>query len=243
MEPLSREDHRVVTRLSLALGRGESLTQRQMDVLTQEWTLKARPDAKDQSERFAVVRPDGVSTGVVGPRWVFHLFGLRHRAVEIALRTQTGLIVLQRRSPTKEDWPDAPDMAVAGHLPQNADGSDLSWEEGAWKEITEEIGLDKQDAQATLAEGRLIPVGEPYLSYDADPARNPPFYNAEARQIFAATLTGAGLARLRFPDAEAAGLFLVTPETAWRMLAQEQIASGMRYTLPRYLDWLEKQRG
>jgi hypothetical protein len=65
--------------------------------------------------------------------------------------------------------------------------------------------------------------------------------NADARQIFAATFTGEGMARLHFTDGEVAGLMLVTPETAWDLLAQESVASGMRYSLPRYLDWLEKQ--
>ena len=60
-------------------------------------------------EEYAVARPDGTTAGVTGPRWLFHLLGLRHRAAEIAFRTPGGLIVLQRRSATKADWPDALD--------------------------------------------------------------------------------------------------------------------------------------
>lgn len=212
-----------------------------MAALVAEWEPKVRPDAKDRSEAFAVARPDGTTTGVVGPRWIFHLFGLRHRAAEIGFHTPRGLIVLQRRSPTKSDWPDMPDMAVAGHIPQEEDGCDLTYEQGAWKEIAEEIGLEERDAVQTLVEGRLLPIGEPYVSFDMDVDRNPPFYNAEVRQVFGATLTGEGLSRLHFADDEVAGLLLVTPETAWDMLARENIASGMRYSLPRYLDWLAKQ--
>ena len=118
----------------------------------------------------------------------------------------------------------------------------MGWEAGAWKEIAEEIGLLEADAGENLAEGRLIPIGEPYFSLDADWKREIPFINAEVRQIFTATLTGAGLARLRFPDNEVSGLLLVTPETAWELLTSESIASGLRYSLPRVLDWLETHK-
>jgi isopentenyldiphosphate isomerase len=241
MQPLASDDLRAVQRLYRELAHGSALTQEPLTALAAEWEPKVRPDNKDRSEDFAIARPDGTTTGVVGPRWVFHLLGLRHRATEIAFRTQSGLIVLQRRSPTKEDWPDAPDMAVAGHVPQNPDGSDMTFEAGAWKEIAEEVGLQEADAGQTLVEKRLIPVGAPYACLDTEPTRNPPFFNAEVRQIFAATLTGEGLSRLHFPDNEVTGLLLVTPDKAWEMLAREPIASGMRYSLPRYLDWLEQR--
>jgi isopentenyldiphosphate isomerase len=241
MCPLNSEERREVIRQFHHLRRGEGLTPEGMANLIAEWEPRAVPDAKERMESFSLTRTDGTTTGVVGPRWIFHLLGLRHRAVEIGFHTQTGLIVLQRRSPTKEDWPNAPDMAVAGHLAQNADGSEQTFLQGAWREIAEEVGLEERDATRTLAEGRLIPLGAPYNSFDSDTERNPPFYNAEVRQIYAATLTGEGLARIRFTDHEVAGILLVTPETAWDMLVREPVASGMRYTLPRYLDWLERR--
>lgn len=241
MQPLGSEDVRAVLEQAHRLRRGAGTNRDEIAALVAEWEPKVRPDAKERSEDYAIALPDGSTTGVAAPRWLCHLLGLRHRAVEVAFRTESGLIVLQRRSPTKSDWPNVPDMAVAGHLPQNPDGSDLTFEQGAWKEIAEEIGLEERDAAEALVEGRLLPVGAPYVSLDLDYRRNPPFLNAEVRQILAATLTGAGLARLRFADNEVAGILLVTPETAWDMLAREEIASGMRYTLPRYLDWLEKQ--
>jgi hypothetical protein len=137
MQPLASDGLRAVTRLYHELEFGKALTQERLTELVAEWEPKVEPDKKDRSEDFALVRPDGTTAGVVGPRWIFHLLGLRHRATEIAFRTQSGLIVLQRRSPTKEDWPDAPDMAVAGHIPQLLDGSDMTFEAGAWKEIAE----------------------------------------------------------------------------------------------------------
>jgi|SRR5579871_1674086 len=241
-QALSSNDHRAAICCYHKLRQGEGLTREEMAGLMAEWEPKVQPDAKERGEDFAVARPDGTTTGVVGPRWVFHLFGLRHRATEIAFRTPSGLIVLQRRSFQKDDWPGAPDMAVAGHIPQREDGSDLTFEEGAWKEIAEEVGLEEREAAQTLVEGRLMPVGAPYVSLDLFPERNPPFFNAEVRQIFAATLTGEGLSRLHFADDEVIGLLLVTPETAWDMLVRDNVASGMRYSLPRYLDWLEQNR-
>ena len=221
-----------------ALKQGDNLTQEELDSLVAEWEPRICPNAKERSENFALVRPDGSTTGVVGPRWVFHVFGLRHRATEIALKTERGLILLQRRSPTVQDWQNAPDMAVAGHIPQNPDGSDMTFLEGAWKEMEEEIGLCREDSETLLVEEELLPVGLPYVSLDMAIERTPPFLNTEVRQIYAATLTAQGLSRLCFPDNEVSGLLMVTWETAWSLLAETNIASGMRYSLPRYLDWL-----
>jgi isopentenyldiphosphate isomerase len=232
------EDREKIVRLYRALQQGKGVTQERVEALVLEWGSRIQPNAKERSEDFALCHPNGETTGVVAPRWLCHVFGLRHRATEIALKTEQGLIVLQRRSPTVQDWANAPDMAVAGHIPQKPDGSDLSFLEGAWKEMEEEVGLKEENAERDLVEGRLLAVGAPYVSLDIAIERNPPFFNAEVRQIFAATLTGQGLANLHFPDNEVSGLLLVTPETAWSLLEHERIASGMRYSLPRYLDWL-----
>jgi isopentenyldiphosphate isomerase len=150
--------------------------------------------------------------------------------------------VLQQRSHAKVDWPGAPDRAVAGHISQAKDDSELSYLDGAWKEIEEEIGLPRSEAGRFLVEGGLTPVGAPYCSFDSDVRRNPPFYNSEIGRIFAATITGEALGRLRFTDHEVEGVMLVTAERAWEMLSHGNIAGGMRYALPRYLDWLEQRQ-
>ena len=242
MQALSGNDRRELENLVRRLRRGDGLMQADFDVLIQSWQAKAAPAEKEKAERFAVARPDGTETDVIGPRWAFHLFGLRHRAAHVALRTETGLILLQKRSPTKADWPDALDITVAGHIPREPGQPPASWEAGAWKEISEEIGLNEADANENFAEGCLVPIGEPYFSLDRDWKRDTPFINAEVRQIFAATLTGAALSRLQFSDNEVAGLLLIPLETAWDLLISENIASGLRYSLPRVLNHYEYEQ-
>ena len=227
--------------LTRQLKRGDGMTQETLDALVAEWESKVA-SAPNQKEKFVLANADGTTIGVQGPRWVFHLFGLRHRALHIGLSTPSGLIVLQQRSPTLTDWANALDMAVAGHVPQKSDGSDMDFLSAAWKEMHEEIGISEKDAKSCLVEGNLTSVGEPYLSFDQDVHRNPPFTNAETRQIYAATLTDKGLAKLHFTDNEVGGLLLVTLESAWNLLLRDDIASGLRYSLPRYLDWWERQR-
>lgn len=238
MRPVSSDDLRRLRRERHTIGFGWGLAQADLDRLTGEWADRVAPDEHDVSEDFALVRPDGTPTGAVGPRWLFHLLGLAHRCSHVGLSTPNGLVVLQRRASTKVDWPDAWDMAVAGHVPHP-----MSFEEGAWKEIEEEIGLPEAEAAALLAEGRLLPVGEPYFCCDRILSRNPPFHNAEVRQVYAAALTPEGLARLRPDYDELAGIHLCTVEEAWALLESANVASGLRHSLARYLDWLVRQRG
>jgi isopentenyldiphosphate isomerase len=233
LRALRKERHRI--------GWGYDLSRAEVSKLREVWQPRVQPDAKDESEDFVIARPDGSTTGVTGPRWLFHLFGLPHRAAHVGFATPNGLIVLQRRAPTKADWPDAWDMAVAGHVPHQDDGRNMSFEAGARKEIEEELGLSDSILDSLLVEGRLLSVGAPYFSYDQDEARNPPFHNAEVRQIFVATLTPEGLAQIKPDFEELSGVYLCNVEEAWDLLAREPVASGLRYSLPRYLDWLARQ--
>ena len=207
------------------------------DALESRWEPLVSPSQKDRDERFALCISSGEPTGTRAPRWLCHLLGLRHRAVEIAFLTESGLIALQRRSITKSEGAGALDMAVAGHVVEYD-----TFLESAWKEIEEEIGLSETRRSEWLVEQDLLPLGEPYLCLHPEPTRVPPHYNSEARQIYVGTLTGAALSTMRFADGEAEGMMFVTPEVAWRLLAEDPIASGMRYTLPRVLDWLEKTK-
>ncbi|HLJ56266.1 MAG TPA: NUDIX domain-containing protein [Chthonomonadaceae bacterium] len=241
MNPLSPQDHRAALETAQRIRRGDALEQPELDRLCEAWMPRLLPAGKETNERFAVVSAHGSPTGVAGPRWMFHLFGLRHRAVEIAFLTPAGLVVLQRRSIHKSEWPDAIDMAVAGHVSESDAGSDAGFLATAWREIEEEIGLPRSAAAGMLVEGRLVPIGEPYFCFEGDSQRNPPFLDAEVRQVYAATLTGDALASVRFADGEVDGLILTTVDAAWRTLRAKRIASGLRYSLPRFLDWLERR--
>lgn len=241
MQPLDGDSLRALRAERQRVGYGWTLAQAEMDALVERWAALVRPDRKDTSERFAIARPDGTTVGVAGPRWVFHLLGLCHRASHVGLSTPAGQVLLQRRAPTKADWPDAWDMAVAGHVPQHDDGSDMSFEEGALKEVEEELGLPRAELPRLLVEGRLLAIAPPHFTFEQDEARNPPFYNAEVVQDFAATLTAEGLARLRPDFEELSGVYLCSPEEAWDLLRRGPAAGGLRFSLPRYLDWLVRQ--
>jgi isopentenyldiphosphate isomerase len=241
MIPLDNDSLRDLRRERQRIGYGWDLSREEMDRLRETWSPRVQPDRKDTSEDFEVVRADGAPTGVSGPRWLFHLFGLAHRASHIGLATPTGQVVLQRRAQTKADWPDAWDMAVAGHVPQKDDGSVMSFEEGALKELGEELGLDAANVGALLAVGRLIPIGRPRFTYEQDEGRNPPFYNAEVVQDFGATLTAEGLARLKPDWDELGGIYICSPQMAWDTLVRGSIAGGLRFSLPPFLDWLVQQ--
>ena len=133
-------------------------------------------------------------------------------------------------------------MAVSGHVSQEHDGSDNGFEAAAWKECEEEIGLSKESAERTLVERGLLPVGRPYFCWVGRSSSNPPFLDAEVRQIFHGTITGEGLQSIRFKDAEVTAVTLMNRDSAWGVLFDPTIGSGLRFSLPRYLDWLEQSR-
>ena len=235
MKPLEKDKVRLLRQVRHEMGMGYSLRQDQIDTLSAQWAAYAVPDENDMSEAFEITLPSGDTTGVQAPRWVFHLFGLPHRTSHVGMATSTGLVLLQKRAPTKIDWPDAWDMAVAGHVPAGH-----SFEEGAEKEISEELGLPLDKREIAFSAAGLVPIGLPYFSFDMAEDRNPPFYNAELRQLYAAALTPCGFELLSPDYEELSGVYLCSPEEAWDILARENVASGLRYSLPRYLDWLHK---
>ncbi len=226
-----------------SIGYGWNLSQCDFDTHKEIWEQLVEPDEKDCSESFALVRADGSETGVYGVRWMFHLFGLCHRAAHVGLTTPSGLILLQKRSSSKADSPSFWDMTVAGHIPVDNNGVSLSYHEGALKEIEEEIGLSKHDIFDNLLDGELVICSAPYFFYEQDLSRNPPFRNAEAQQVFGGVLTETGMAALSPDYDELDGIIIVREEIAWSLLAAPDIAAGLRSSLPRFLDWLQQRKG
>lgn len=70
------------------------------------------------------------------PRSEVHRRGLRHRAVHVLVFNAAGEVFLQRRSPTKDCFPDRWDSSAAGHL-----GVGEAYDAAAVREVEEELGL------------------------------------------------------------------------------------------------------
>ncbi len=192
-------------------------------------------------EPFALIRDQQDHPPLEGPRWWFHLLGLRHGSVHVVLTTPQGWFVAQRRSRDKDDAPGALDVAVSGHI-GTADP-----ETGAWREMAEEVGLAKMpDGVEPSLDGNRLTFFATYDVVDAAHAQeNPPVLNRERLWVFHARLTAAGMARLRFADGEVTSLMLLGPEDMVRMAqrcregaihmtGELDLAMGIRNTLPRW---------
>lgn len=70
------------------------------------------------------------------PRSEVHRRGLRHRAVHVLIFNAAGAVFLQKRSPTKDCFPDRWDSSAAGHL---AVGE--TYDAAAVREVEEELGI------------------------------------------------------------------------------------------------------
>lgn len=239
--------------------RAETLTSGELNRLTEEWKLRIQPTSNDCDEQFAVTLPDGTTTGVQGCRWLFHLLGIPHRAAHIGLATPSGLVLLQRRSPSKNDNPDLWDLSVTGHV-SGEDG----YLKSAMREIAEELGLEAivqrkrdetgqadLDVRCLLAGNTLYEVGLPR----ADPPELSHRWwhcNVEVRQVYAGTLTAEALAAIHPQESELAGIYLCSPAEAWRLHTDETRrrdetgehstvwSPGGYSSLPYYLAWLER---
>ncbi len=196
---------------------GAELSTGDVQRLTSTWQPVVQPVPKHE-EPFDLITESGDTTGVIAPRWLCHLMGLCHRTVHLVLRTPQDLLALQVRSP-RVDWPGMLDLAVTGHV-----RAGLSWEEAIRAEAAEELGLNLMEDAGMLAPSSLLPVGDPYIRCEAD-SINPPVHICHVTQIFAATLTPAGLAGLRFADGEVVGLYLCNLAEAIRLMTDEPTAS------------------
>ena len=74
----------------------------------------------------------------VVPRRVMRSDRLRHRAVFIAILDGAGRLLVHRRSPQKDIWPNWCDIAVGGVV-----GAGESYLEAARRELAEEVGISQ----------------------------------------------------------------------------------------------------
>ena len=109
-------------------------------------------------ELIDVLTPDGKPAGRRKPKSEIHRDGDWHRAAHVWIIANDGRILLQRRSPRKENNPDLWDVSAAGHL--SAGESAI---EAAVRETGEELGLtiagDELKLVTTLRESCVLNGG------------------------------------------------------------------------------------
>lgn len=87
-------------------------------------------------EPVEVVDLEGRVTGVV-PRHEMRRRRLRHRCTFVVVQDSAGQVLVHRRAPTKDLWPDRWDLAAGGVA---AVGEE--WEAAARRELAEELGVE-----------------------------------------------------------------------------------------------------
>ncbi|MBR4503205.1 MAG: NUDIX domain-containing protein [Clostridia bacterium] len=98
-------------------------------------------------ERFDVLDEKGALTGKICTREQAHALGLWHRTAHVWIARFPSLLLLQKRSSTKDSYPGCWDISSAGHL--DAGEEPLH---GAERELKEELGI-------TAAGSRIRPIG------------------------------------------------------------------------------------
>jgi 8-oxo-dGTP pyrophosphatase MutT (NUDIX family) len=210
MRTLSEDALTLARQLARDLGAGDELTierWRELETAQRDLAraLEVESGPAGTREPLVLVRDRADAPPLVGPRWWFHLLGLRHGASHVVLTTPQGWLLAQRRSRSKDDAPGRLDLAAAGHV-----GLSDPFE-AAWRELGEELGLGRARAGAVpdLRDDALTFL----FTYDAEDMQrageNPPFINRERRWVYHAVLTPRGLAGMRFADGEVSSIMLV----------------------------------
>ena len=88
-------------------------------------------------EQFDVLDENGNKTGQIKPRDLVHRDGDWHKGVHIWILNSDNELLVQKRSPQKDSYPNQWDISSAGHVPAGENSI-----EGAIREIKEELGID-----------------------------------------------------------------------------------------------------
>ena len=118
-------------------------------------------------ELFDVLDEKGNKTGITKPRSAVHRDGDWHKSVHIWI-IRGDEILLQRRAPQKDSYPNMLDISAAGHLDAGEDAIT-----GAMRELKEELGIDANPRDFELI-GRVVQSSRP----------RPDFINNEFNDIF-----------------------------------------------------------
>jgi isopentenyldiphosphate isomerase len=95
-------------------------------------------------ELIDVLDEAGVPTGARKAKRLVHADGDWHRVVQLWIVDLRGWVLLQRRSPGKENWPGFWDISAAGHVAAGETALDA-----IVREAREELGLDLGHGELT----------------------------------------------------------------------------------------------
>lgn len=126
------------------------------------------------TEYLDIIDENGIPTGEVVDRKIAHAKGIRHRSAHLWLiRKKDGVIqvLLQKRSSTKESFPNCYDISSAGHVPAGED-----FRTTAIRELKEELGI-------TANENDLIFCGDRNVVWDGSFNGNP-FHDRQHSKVF-----------------------------------------------------------
>ena len=105
-------------------------------------------------EYFDVLDEKGNKTGITKPRSAVHRDGDWHKSVHVWI-IRGNEILLQRRAPQKDSYPNMLDISAAGHLDAGEDAIT-----GAMRELKEELGIDAEPSDFELI-GRVTQSARP----------------------------------------------------------------------------------
>ena len=94
--------------------------------------------------------------------------------------------------------------------------------------MAEELGFRESDIS------RITEIGI-YESNTSIPEKH--FYSIEARKVYELKLIDGSFDKIKFLDDEVAGVYLCLEDEAKELLKNDNIASGLKNTLPFYLKW------
>jgi|GEM_PF-5278167 len=247
MLSLNAQDFELLQSLREELGHGDSVTAGRWAEIAKlqphfAQVLGITTDTTStQWEQFALVRDQVDAEPFIGPRWWFHITGLRHGSVHVVLTTPQGWFIVQRRSFAKDDNPGAIDIAVTGHT-----GTSTPLD-GAWREMAEEIGLQRaMDNEAPSIVSNTLNFFCTFDFGSDNNHQNPPHLNRERVWVYHGKVTTEGMGRLRFTDGEVTALLLLGPVELASIAIRCQLdqpsapgelnlAWGLRRTLPRWI--------
>lgn len=175
---------------------------------------------QDEGELFDVVDGDGRPLGIRKARGLVHRDGDWHRSMHIWVLLEQGAgageasaapwVLFQQRSPAKDTWPGALDVAVTGHYRAGEGLADVL------REAEEEIGLP-------LSQRDVVRLGVRRNVHD----QAPPTIDRELQDVLLAT-TRAGLPELRPAPDEVTALVAIPLGAAVRLVRGEvQSARGL----------------